>query len=198
MAVYDWRFVFLISEPPFGLLGTAWSYWKLRELAVIKKGQKLDVWGNVCFALGLTIFLVGMTYSLIPFGSSAMGWGNPSVIGCLAVGLGLLIAFPIIEARAKDPMFSMDLFKNRGFSRGSRRFRRGSFPWGRHADAGDPAPSDLASTPRFQLSRYSVLAAAAHNSHAAWASFRPAPLAGGFRTRKAHEAWLQPACACYA
>ncbi len=118
LAVYDWRFVFLISVP-FGLLGTAWSYWKLRELAVIKKGQKLDVWGNVAFALGLTIFLVGMTYSLIPFGSSAMGWGNPSVIGCLAVGLGLLIAFPIIEARAKDPMFSMDLFKNRGFSAGN-------------------------------------------------------------------------------
>jgi len=118
LAVYDWRFVFLISVP-FGLFGTAWSYWKLRELAVIRKGQKLDVLGNVTFALGLTIFLVGMTYSLIPFGSSAMGWGNPLVIGCLAVGLGLLIAFPIIEARTKDPMFSMDLFKNRGFSAGN-------------------------------------------------------------------------------
>jgi MFS family permease len=118
LAVYDWRFVFLISVP-FGLFGTGWSYWKLRELAVIKKGQKLDVWGNVTFALGLTIFLVGMTYSLIPFGSSAMGWGNPLVIGCLALGLGLLIAFPIIEARTKDPMFSMDLFKNRGFSSGN-------------------------------------------------------------------------------
>jgi MFS family permease len=110
--------VFLISVP-FGLFGTAWSYWKLRELAVIRKGQKLDVWGNAAFALGLTVFLVGMTYSLIPFGSSAMGWGNPLVIGCLAVGLGLLIAFPIIESRAKDPMFSMDLFKNRGFSAGN-------------------------------------------------------------------------------
>ena len=118
LAVYDWRFVFLISVP-FGLFGTAWSYWKLRELAVIRKGQKLDVWGNAAFALGLTIFLVGMTYSLIPFGNSAMGWGNPLVIGCLAVGLGLLIAFPIIEARTKDPMFSMNLFKNRGFSAGN-------------------------------------------------------------------------------
>jgi MFS family permease len=118
LAVYNWRFVFLISVP-FGLFGTLWSYWKLRELAVIRKGQKLDVWGNTAFALGLTIFLVGMTYSLIPFGSSAMGWGNPFVISCLVVGLGLLIAFPFIESRAKDPMFRMDLFKNRGFAAGN-------------------------------------------------------------------------------
>ena len=118
LAVYDWRFVFLISVP-FGLFGTAWSYWKLRELAVIRKGQTLDVWGNAAFALGLTIFLVGMTYGLIPFGTSAMGWGNPFVIGCLAVGLGLLIAFPFIEMRAEDPMFRMELFKNRGFSAGN-------------------------------------------------------------------------------
>jgi len=118
LAVYDWRFVFLISVP-FGILGTAWSYWRLRELAVIQKGQKLDLWGNAAFALGLTIFLVGMTYGLIPFGSSPMGWENPFVIGCLAVGLGLLVAFPFIEAHAKDPMFRMDLFRNRGFSAGS-------------------------------------------------------------------------------
>ena len=118
LAVYDWRFVFLISVP-FGLFGTAWSYWKLRELAVIRKGQKLDVWGNAAFAVGLTVFLVGMTYSLIPFGNSAMGWGNPFVIGCLAVGFGLLISFPFIERRAQDPMFRMDLFKNRGFSAGN-------------------------------------------------------------------------------
>ena len=118
LAVYDWRFVFLISVP-FGLLGTAWSYWKLRELALIRKGQNLDVWGNAAFAMGLTIFLVGMTYGLIPFGTSPMGWGNPFVIGCLTVGLGLLITFPFIESHTADPMFRMDLFKNRGFSAGN-------------------------------------------------------------------------------
>jgi len=118
LAVYDWRFVFLISVP-FGLFGTAWSYLKLRELAVITRGQKLDVWGNTAFAFGLTIFLVGMTYGLIPYGSSAMGWGNPFVIGCLVVGLGLLAAFPFIETHAKDPMFRVELFENRGFSAGS-------------------------------------------------------------------------------
>ena len=53
LAVYDWRYVFLISVP-FGLFGTIWSYWKLKELAVIRKGQKIDVSGNITFSVGLT------------------------------------------------------------------------------------------------------------------------------------------------
>jgi len=118
LAVYDWRWVFLISVP-FGLFGTVWSYWKLRELAVIRTGQKIDIWGNVTFAAGLTIFLIGMTYGLLPFGNSAMGWGNPLVIGCLAFGGSLLIIFPFIEKHVKDPMFRIEFFKNRAFSAGS-------------------------------------------------------------------------------
>ena len=118
LAIYDWRWVFLISVP-FGLCGTVWSYWKLHELAIIRKGQKIDVWGNVTFAAGLTIFLIGMTYGLLPFGHSAMGWGNPLVIGCLAFGGSLLIIFPFIEKRVKDPMFRIEFFKNRAFSAGS-------------------------------------------------------------------------------
>jgi MFS family permease len=118
LAVYDWRWVFLISVP-FGLFGTVWSYWKLHELAVIRAGQKVDVWGNVTFAVGLTVFLIGMTYGLLPFGNSAMGWSNPLVIGCLALGGGLLVIFPFIERRVQDPMFRVEFFKNRAFSAGS-------------------------------------------------------------------------------
>jgi MFS family permease len=118
LAVYDWRWVFLISVP-FGLFGTAWSYWKLHELAVIRRGQKVDVWGNVTFAAGLTIFLIGMTYGLLPFGRSAMGWGNPLVIGSLAFGGSLLVIFPFLEKRIQDPMFRVEFFKNRAFSAGS-------------------------------------------------------------------------------
>jgi len=118
LAVYDWRWVFLISVP-FGICGTVWSYWKLHELAVIKSGQKIDIWGNVTFAVGLTVFLIGMTYGLLPFGNSAMGWSNPLVIGCLAFGGIMLISFPFIEKRVQDPMFRIEFFKNRQFSAGS-------------------------------------------------------------------------------
>ena len=115
LALFDWRYIFLVSVP-VGALGTVWSYTKLKELGVMRKHQHLDVLGNVTFALGLTLALVGVTYALIPYGSSSMGWSDPWVIASLTVGLGLLIAFPFIETKVRDPMFRLDLFKNRMFS----------------------------------------------------------------------------------
>ncbi len=118
LAVYDWRLVFLVSVP-VGVIGTIWSYWKLKEQHVIRKKQKLDVWGNIAFGGGLTLILLGITYGLTPYGDSPMGWTNPIVIASLAVGTGLMVAFPFIERRAKDPLFKLDLFKNRTFAAGN-------------------------------------------------------------------------------
>ena len=48
-----------------------------------------------------------------------MGWGDPWVIAALLSGLFLLVAFPVIETKVKDPMFRMDLFKIRNFAFGN-------------------------------------------------------------------------------
>lgn len=115
LATFDWRLVFLISVP-VGVVGTVWSYWKLKELGTIKENQKMDVWGNVAFGAGLTLILIGVTYGLIPYGNSSMGWGSPWVIASLVTGTGLFIAFPFIERHVTDPMFRLELFKIRIFS----------------------------------------------------------------------------------
>ncbi len=115
LAVYDWRLVFLVSVP-VGIIGTVWSYWKLKEQHVNKRKQKMDVWGNIMFGAGLTLVLLGITYGLTPYGSSSMGWGNPWVIVSLVTGAALLVAFPFVERRVPDPMFNLDLFKNRQFA----------------------------------------------------------------------------------
>ncbi|MDG6910723.1 MAG: MFS transporter [Nitrososphaerota archaeon] len=118
LATINWRFIFLVSVP-VGIFGTAWSYLKLKEVVSVKKHQKLDYWGNVTFALGLVLLLVGVTYGLQPYGASDMGWGSPGVIGALLGGAALLIAFPFIEMRVEDPMFRLDLFRNKAFSAGN-------------------------------------------------------------------------------
>ncbi len=118
LAVYDWRLVFLVSVP-VGVVGTAWSYLKLKEQCTIRKNQKLDIWGNIAFGGGLTLILAGFIYGLIPYGTSAMGWGNPWVIASLAVGTTLLVAFPFIERHVAEPMFRLDLFKIRAFTAGN-------------------------------------------------------------------------------
>jgi len=118
LAVYDWRLVFLVSVP-VGVVGTVWSYLKLKEQGTIRKNQKLDIWGNLAFGGGLTLILAGVIYGLIPYGNSVMGWGNPWVIASLVAGTGLLVAFPFIESRVAEPMFRLDLFKIRAFSAGN-------------------------------------------------------------------------------
>lgn len=115
LALFDWRYIFLVSVP-VGALGTVWSYWKLKDIGTVRKGAKLDIWGNLAFASGLTLVILGVTYALEPYGASSMGWGDPWVVASLAAGLGLLVAFPFIETKVSDPMFHLGLFSNRMFS----------------------------------------------------------------------------------
>jgi MFS family permease len=113
----DWRLVFLVSVP-FGLAGTAWAYLKLEERGE-RRPARLDWWGNVTFAIGLIAVLVGITYGIQPYGGHTMGWTNPAVIGCLAGGVALLIAFCFIERHVTDPMFHLPLFRLRSFALGN-------------------------------------------------------------------------------
>ncbi len=116
LASIDWRFVFLVSVP-VGIIGTVWSYLKLKETS-LKIKQKLDIAGNVSFGGGIILLLIGVTYGLVPYGTSTTGWGNPFVIISTVIGAALLIGFPFIESKVKEPMFKLDLFKIRGFSIG--------------------------------------------------------------------------------
>lgn len=118
LAAINWRLVFLINVP-FGIAGTVWAYLMLRETAQIREHQRLDIWGNITFAVGLTIALVGITYGLMPYGHQNMGWTNPWVIAALVGGAALLFIFGVIETRVDDPLFRLDLFKIRPFAAGN-------------------------------------------------------------------------------
>jgi MFS family permease len=113
----NWRYVFLVSVP-FGVLGTIWSYLKLRELG-IRRPAGLDWWGNATFGAGLIAVLVGITYGIQPYGGHTMGWTSPLVIGLIAGGLAVLAIFCVIETRVAEPMFRLALFKIRPFTAGN-------------------------------------------------------------------------------
>jgi MFS family permease len=116
LAPINWRLIFLVSVP-VGLFGTVWGYLKLQELADHHRAR-LDLWGNLTFAVGLILVMIGLTYGIEPHGSSNMGWTNPAVISELAAGLGLLAAFCVVETRVPQPMFRLQLFRIRAFSAG--------------------------------------------------------------------------------
>jgi len=112
-----WRWVFLVSVP-FGVMGTIWSYLKLREEGV-RSPARLDWWGNLTFAAGLIAVLVGITYGIQPYGRHVMGWTSPLVLSLILGGVAVLAAFCVIETRVADPMFHLSLFKIRPFTAGN-------------------------------------------------------------------------------
>ena len=117
LSEWHWRAIFWVSVP-IGLVGTVWSYLSLHELGTKHRGR-LDLPGNISFAVGVTAILVAITYGIQPYGGHTMGWTNPWVLTGLIGGLAVLIAFCIIETRVDDPMFSMSLFRIKAFSAGN-------------------------------------------------------------------------------
>ncbi|MCL6562357.1 MAG: MFS transporter [Firmicutes bacterium] len=118
LATVDWRAVFLINVP-FGILGTIWAYLALKEAPGPRPPLHLDWAGNLTFGVGLLALLLGLTYSILPYGSSATGWQNPFVIACLAVGVIGLAAFTWVEGRVEDPLMDLRLFRTWAFTAGN-------------------------------------------------------------------------------
>ena len=117
LSVVDWHLVFLVSVP-VGVAGTAWAYWRLREIGVVRRAR-MDWWGNLLFAAGLIAVLVGITYGIQPYGGHSMGWTNPVVLAELVGGSALLALFCLVETRVPDPMFRLGLFRIPAFAAGN-------------------------------------------------------------------------------
>lgn len=117
LSIGDWRMVFWVSVP-FGVLGTIWGYRSLRDNGV-RAQARIDWWGNITFAIGLTALLSAIVYGIQPYGSHAMGWTSPTVISGFAIALIFLTIFLGIELRIESPMLNLRLFRIRAFAMGS-------------------------------------------------------------------------------
>ena len=117
LAAIDWRAVFWINVP-VGVFGTLWAYHKLRETSV-RQGGRIDWWGNITFAGGLSAVLIGVTFGIQPYGGHATGWMSPLVLTGLVGGSLLLAAFVVIESRVAEPLFQLSLFRIRAFTAGN-------------------------------------------------------------------------------
>jgi len=105
-----WRSIFWINIP-FGTFATIWAYTKLRELSTPSRGESLDPLGNILFACGLSISLVGLMLGAL------LGW-SPLYLGAMLAGVICVAAFAIVENKVKFPMFDLSLFRIRAFASG--------------------------------------------------------------------------------
>jgi MFS family permease len=117
LAALDWRAVFWVNVP-VGVFGTLWAYRKLRDNGQRHPGR-IDWWGNITFAVGLSAILVAITSGLQPHHGHPTGWQSPFVLGMLAMGLVLLVAFVFVESTVAEPMIRLSLFRIRAFTAGN-------------------------------------------------------------------------------
>jgi MFS family permease len=117
LAAWDWRAVFWVNVP-VGVFGTIWAYRRLHDNGERHRGR-IDWWGNITFAVGLSSVLIAITSGIQPRGGHPTGWQSPFVLATLVAGIALLIAFVVIESRVAEPMIRLSLFRIRAFSAGN-------------------------------------------------------------------------------
>jgi MFS family permease/nicotinamidase-related amidase len=117
VAPLHWRMVFFVSVP-IGIFGTIWAYRSLQEIGH-RVRARIDWWGNLLFAVGLTAALVGITYGIQPYGGHSQGWTNPMVLGAIIGGIVVLVVFCVLETKVAQPMFHLGLYKIRAFWTGN-------------------------------------------------------------------------------
>jgi len=106
----DWTWIFWVNLP-IGLLGAPLVLARMAESYGPK--ASLDFPG-----LGLiTAGALGLVWGLVR-GNEA-GWGSAEVVGTLAAGAVLVVAFVAWERRAAEPMIPMEMFRSKAFTAGN-------------------------------------------------------------------------------
>jgi EmrB/QacA subfamily drug resistance transporter len=110
--VASWRWIFAINVP-FVVATIVIVRAAVTERPREAEREPLDIIGAVLCALGLA----GPVYALIR--QPAVGWGSPEVILSALVGIAMLAAFVVREARTPHPMLPLSLFRRRNFAFGN-------------------------------------------------------------------------------
>jgi len=105
---FGWRAIFLVNLP----VAAVAVFMSRRVLGDSPhRGQRtIDIPGAIAF----TASAAAVTYALIQ--SNTDGWHSATVLGLFAFSAVALIAFIIIELRAKDPLLDLSLLRNPSFA----------------------------------------------------------------------------------
>ncbi|WP_328292682.1 DHA2 family efflux MFS transporter permease subunit [Kineococcus sp. NBC_00420] len=109
LGVGSWRWLFLINLP-VAVVVVLVSSRHVPESRAPHVDGRLDVLG----ALTITATLAALTYGLVE--GPGRGWSSAAVLGSLLAAVLLFGAFLLREARARNPLLPLGLFRRRQFS----------------------------------------------------------------------------------
>ncbi|GGQ06382.1 MFS transporter [Streptosporangium pseudovulgare] len=109
---YWWGSIFLVNVP-FVLLGIAGSYAFIAGGKTARR-SRFDPLGMILSTAGL----FALVYGVIEGGHQGT-WATLGVLGPIALGVLLLLAFVLVELRLREPSFDIRLFRDAGFTGGS-------------------------------------------------------------------------------
>ncbi len=101
----SWRWIFYINLP-VGAVSLVLVWMALHE-QFERKSNHIDYWGALTFTVGMSALL----YALLN-GGKKYAWDSPTIIGLFAASAVVLILFLFIEAKSKEPMLPLFLFRN--------------------------------------------------------------------------------------
>lgn len=107
---YSWRWIFYINIP-VGLVAIAILARSLPTTVHQVKERSIDYWGAFLIALFLVPLLLAFVWA-----GSQYAWNSIPIIGLFVLALISLVSLIWVERRAKDPIITLHLFKNRVFS----------------------------------------------------------------------------------
>lgn len=111
LTIIDWRLNFFFNVP-IGIVVTIWAHLKLKEVAVLPKGETFDFKGMVLFTIAFLGFMIYLTAGFI------IGLTSLPMLLSLVIAIVSFAAFLRVERRTAYPLMDLNLFKIKIFSYG--------------------------------------------------------------------------------
>lgn len=105
---WGWRWVFYVNMP-VGAVAVVTAGLTIPGLSH-RREHTIDYLGVATLVAGSVPLLLAFSWA-----GTEYAWRSPQIAGLLAVGVASLVAFVLVERRAREPIISLALFKNRIF-----------------------------------------------------------------------------------
>ena len=105
---FSWRTIFFLNVP-IACTTVALALAAVPDSRKSGAAEPLDWLGAAAAAVGLAALTYGLTIA------STRGFADPRVLGLIGSGVAVLAVFVVIEARSRNPMVPLDVFRSRDF-----------------------------------------------------------------------------------